>query len=266
MDIKIGIAGVTGRVGRLITQEAQSQTHQDTIKIASGLAADPSPAPLSFPIFTDKNLDDFIRPTDCIIDFSTPDLTLSLARALQSSKKNQYLVSGTTGLTSSQMEELEALSQYIPILHATNMSMGVNALLALVEQAANILDEDWDIEILETHHRHKKDAPSGTALSLGQAAANGRGQDLCNIAEYGDQRHGLSDRERSKGTIGFAVQRGGDIVGDHMVSFFAGGEAISLAHRATDRRLFARGALRATQWLSGRPPGLYSMKDVLNLS
>src|SRR5690606_16294834 len=150
----------------------------------------------------------------------------------------------------------------IAIVQAANMSLGVNLLLKLVQQAAATLDAGYDIEIFEAHHRHKKDAPSGTALALGQAAAAGRNVKLDDVAEY--DRHGVSGA-RAAGAIGFSVFRGGDVVGDHTVSFAGIGERIELTHRASDRLAFARGPVTAARWLAGRPAGLYSMQDVLGI-
>ena len=173
------------------------------------------------------------------------------------------LVVGTTGLDANTQAAVEAAAKSAPLVQAPNMSLGVNLLMALVEQAAAKLGpEAYDIEIVEMHHRHKVDAPSGTALGLGEAAAKGRGVDLS------DARVSVRDGHtgpREEGTIGFATLRGGDVAGDHTVIFAAEGERLELGHRASNRGVFAQGALRAALWAAGKQPGLYSMKDVLGL-
>ena len=172
------------------------------------------------------------------------------------------MVIGTTGHDAAQRARLEAAAGEIPIVIAPNMSLGVNLLLKLAELAARALDEQYDIEIFEAHHRNKVDAPSGTALGLGRAAAGGRGKVLDDVADYA--RHGQTG-VRERGRIGFSVVRGGDIVGEHRLIFAGPGEQVELAHTAQDRSGFARGALVAARWVVGRPPGLYSMLDVLGL-
>jgi len=166
------------------------------------------------------------------------------------------LVIGTTGLSEDQETLLHSSAGKTPILYAANMSVGVNMLMALVEQTASRLGIDWDIEIFETHHHHKIDSPSGTALALGKAAQDGR-----KTGEFVTDRTG----KRNAGDIGYAVQRGGDVVGEHDVTFFSQGERITLGHKATDRSLFAKGAVRAAQWMKDKPAGLYTMRDVLEL-
>lgn len=194
------------------------------------------------------------------IDFSLPEATQKNVAACVA--RGCPLVIGTTGHASEALAAIEQASGVIPIVMAPNMSLGVNLLLKLVELAAQKLDDGYDIEVFEAHHRNKKDAPSGTALALGRAAAHGRGASLEELAEH--DRHG-SHVPRRKGAIGFAVFRGGDVVGDHTVTFAGIGERIELTHRASDRLAFARGAVRAAHWLVGKSPGLYSMQDVLGL-
>lgn len=194
------------------------------------------------------------------IDFSLPEAAFANLEACVAGKCP--LVIGTTGHSSDVREAIEAAAQQIPIVMAPNMSLGVNLLLRLVELAARKLDETYDIEVFEAHHRNKKDAPSGTALALGNAAARGRGVALQDVGEY--DRHGASALRR-KGAIGFSVFRGGDVVGDHTVTFAGLGERIELTHRASDRLAFARGAVEAARWLSDKNPGLYSMQDVLGV-
>jgi 4-hydroxy-tetrahydrodipicolinate reductase len=198
--------------------------------------------------------------SDVVIEFSIPEATLvHVALAAQARKA---LVIGTTGLDARGHATLAAAAKDAPLLWAPNMSLGVNWLLALVEQTARRLGDDYDIEVVEMHHRHKVDAPSGTALALGKAAAEGRKIDLS--AKSQRVRDGITGA-RKRGDIGFATLRGGDNAGEHRVIFAADGEMIELAHRATSRRVFARGAVAAAQWLAPQKPGLYSMKDVLGI-
>lgn len=194
------------------------------------------------------------------IDFSLPEATSNNLAACVTARCP--IVIGTTGHSDAVRAEIAAAAQHIPVLHAPNMSLGVNLLLRLVELAARKLDDNYDIEIFEAHHRHKKDSPSGTALALGQSAASGRGVQLAEVAEH--DRHGVG-APRRRGAIGFSVFRGGDVVGEHTVTFAGIGERIELTHRASDRMAFARGAVEAARWLLTRPPGMYSMRDVLGL-
>jgi 4-hydroxy-tetrahydrodipicolinate reductase len=200
------------------------------------------------------------RACDVLIDFTAPEATMDhIALAVQYKKP---IVIGTTGLNPRQEENLVAASKHVPVFYSANMSIGVNVLAALVEQAAARLSDEFDIEIFEAHHRHKADAPSGTALLLGRAAAKGRGVNLSAVQVL--SREGQTGA-RAKGAVGFSVFRGGDVVGDHTVTFAGEGERIELSHKASDRAIFARGAIRAALWLAGRPPGAYSMRDMLNL-
>jgi 4-hydroxy-tetrahydrodipicolinate reductase len=194
------------------------------------------------------------------IDFALADATPANLRACVAA--GLPLVLGATGHDPGVRTEIEGAARRIPIVMAPNMSLGVNLLLKLVELAARSLDASYDIEVFEAHHRLKKDAPSGTALALGRAAAEGRGVGLEDTADY--VRHG-ADGARRAGAIGFSVFRGGDVVGDHTVTFAGVGERVELTHRASDRLAFARGALSAAQWIVSREPGLYSMQDVLGL-
>ncbi len=171
-------------------------------------------------------------------------------------------VIGTTGLDGAGNAALAEAAKKIPIVHAPNMSLAVNLLFALTRQVASLLDDAFDVEIVEMHHRHKVDAPSGTALELGRRAAEGRGIDMAQFARM--TREGIVGA-RKKGEIGFAALRGGDVVGEHTVIFAADGERLELSHKASGRQIFARGAVRAAQWAPGRKPGLYSMFDVLGL-
>lgn len=194
------------------------------------------------------------------IDFTLPAASLVHARACLG--RSVPIVIGTTGHDPVARAELAKIAGSIPVVMAPNMSLGVNLLFKLAELAARALDETYDAEIFEAHHRYKVDAPSGTALGLGRAVAQGRGTSLEKVAVHA--RHGATG-SRPAGAIGFSVLRGGDIVGDHRVVFAGPGEQIELAHHAQDRSGFARGALAAARWVVGRPPGMYSMLDVLGL-
>jgi 4-hydroxy-tetrahydrodipicolinate reductase len=198
---------------------------------------------------------------DAVIDFTTPAATLTHADL--AANTGTILVVGTTGLDAAGRTHLADAARHTRIVHAPNMSVGVNLLFALTRQVAATLGADYDIEIVEHHHRHKVDAPSGTALGLGQAAASGRGVTLDAVADRARDGH---TGARADGHIGFAVVRGGDVVGDHTVMFAGPGERLELTHKAGDRAIYARGALRAAQWAAGQPGGLYSMADVLGLA
>ena len=202
-----------------------------------------------------------VRGAAVVIDFTLPEATAANAQACAAA--GCPMIIGTTGHDEAGRREIERAAQRIAIVLAPNMSLGVNLLLKLAQLAAQTLDDGYDIEIFEAHHRNKKDAPSGTALALGRAAAAGREVVLEDAMEVA--RHGMTGA-RQRGAIGFSVFRGGDVVGDHTVTFAGIGERIELTHRASDRMAFARGALKAAQWIGGRKPGIYSMQDVLGLT
>ena len=189
--------------------------------------------------------------------------TETFSHAQMAARTGCALVIGTTGFDSDQLNSLYRASQRAPIVLAANMSLGINLLQQVVEEVSRILDTDWDIEIVEMHHRAKIDAPSGTALALGEAAARGRGQNLRRISRR--SRDGQVG-PRVKGEIGFAALRGGDVVGDHTVIFAADGERVEITHRAGSREIFARGAVKSVLWAANKKPGLYSMRDVLGFS
>ncbi len=213
---------------------------------------------LGVPITADA-LELFIR-SEGVIDFTTPAATAEHA-GLAAQARIVHVI-GTTGLTPQQEDAIFAASQHAVIIQSGNMSLGVNLLAALVKKAAETLGPDFDIEILEMHHRMKVDAPSGTALMLGKAAAEGRAIGLDDHAvRVRDGHTGV----RKRGDIGFATLRGGDVIGDHTAMFAGPSERLELTHRASDRQIFARGAIRAVLWGQGKPPGLYSMQDVLGL-
>ena len=210
-------------------------------------------------IVTDDPLEAF-AVSQAVIDFTAPSATLEYA-ALAAQARTVHVI-GTTGMSDAEIAKLEPASRHAVIVRAGNMSLGVNLLAKLTEKVAAALDSDFDIEIIEAHHHHKVDAPSGTALMLGEAAATGRGVDLANVRDVG--RDGITGA-RKRGNIGFTAIRGGDIVGEHDVLFAAAGERIVLRHMATDRGIFARGALKAALWGQNQKPGHYSMMDVLGL-
>lgn len=207
----------------------------------------------------DDPLDLFAR-AHAIIDFTAPPATVAFA-ALAAQARAVHVI-GTTGLSAEDLARIRAAARHAVIVRAGNMSLGVNLLVRLTEKVAAALDADWDIEIVEAHHRHKVDAPSGTALMLGEAAAAGRGITLAGHRQSG--RDGMTGARR-RGDIGFSAIRGGDIVGEHEVIFAAEGERVTLRHIATDRAIFARGAIRAALWGLDQKPGEYDMMDVLGL-
>ncbi|WP_394648893.1 4-hydroxy-tetrahydrodipicolinate reductase [uncultured Sphingomonas sp.] len=239
----IGIYGSNGRMGRAIATIAAGEG----VGVAGGADAGSDPLPIA-------------HAADVLVDFSTPAaLESHLAAAVAA---RTPIVIGTTGLLATHQALIERASETIAVLQTGNTSLGVTLLGMLVREAAARLGADWDIEITEMHHRHKVDAPSGTALLLGEAAAAGRGTRLAEVRV--DSRAGLVGA-RSEGTVGFASLRGGSVVGDHMVVFAGEGERIEIGHRADDRSIFARGAVKAALWLAGRAPGRYAMAEVLGL-
>lgn len=252
--MNIGIAGYTGRVGQLLVKELQTGNWKD-LELSAGSSRSIHPEHVPSEIFlVVGTAQQLCEASDCVIDFTTPEGTKALLECAV--KTHTSLVIGTTGLDSATESLLKDASNTIPIVYAANTSVGVNLLVALVEQAAARLGPHWDIEIFESHHKNKIDSPSGTALALGKAAQKGRGG-----GNFVTDRNG----KRIEGDIGYAVSRGGDVVGEHMVTFYSMGERIELGHRATDRSLFARGALQAAAWLKGKSSGLYTMRDVLDL-
>ncbi|SMP02121.1 4-hydroxy-tetrahydrodipicolinate reductase [Shimia sagamensis] len=208
---------------------------------------------------TDQPLEAFAK-AQAVIDFTAPAATIAFAKLAAQARAVHVI--GTTGMTDQDIAQLEPCGRHAVIVRAGNMSLGVNLLTKLTQQVAAALDEDFDIEIIEAHHRHKVDAPSGTALMLGEAAAEGRGVDLKDVTDSG--RDGITGA-RKRGDIGFTAIRGGDIIGEHDVMFACDGEQIILRHKATDRSLFAKGALKAAIWGQGQKPGEYDMFDVLGL-
>lgn len=253
--MKVGIAGCTGRMGQLLVKEVLASTD---LYLAGGITRDKENLPTNVPILL--NAEDLFAVSDVVIDFTAPEASVMHARVAASTKKP--LIIGTTGLSESQNAEIAEAAKIAPILLTPNASLAMNVLLGLVRKVAATLGTEYAIEIFEAHHGKKVDAPSGTALALGRAAAEGRNVSLQTKAVY--DRHGHTGA-RTKDEIGFSVVRGGDVVGEHTVFFLGTGERLELTHRATDRALFAKGALQAARWLAQQPPGLYSMADVLDL-
>lgn len=264
-SVRVALFGVTGRMGKaLLSAMGEGEEY-----VVAGALASLNDKAIGQPVVVGEAASEVVITSDArtaargaqvAIDFTLPLATRTNVEACVAA--GVPMVIGTTGLDESARQSIQHASSQIAIVQAANMSLGVNVLLKLVELAARTLDENYDIEIFEAHHRFKKDAPSGTALALGRAAAAGRGSALEALAEYA--RHGDTGA-RKPGAIGFSVQRGGDIIGDHVVSFVTLGERIELTHRAHDRMGFARGALAAARWVVQQRPGLYSMQDVLGL-
>lgn len=263
--MKLAIAGAAGKMGRALIREALSTPG---VALAGGFeraghaAIGKDLGPLAgldgLGLLVEQGPEGALRRADALIDFTAPAATLATLRLAAAAKVP--VIVGTTGFSAEEETEIAALAAATPVVKSGNMSLGVNLLAELVREAAARLGPDYDIEIVEAHHRAKTDAPSGTALMLARAAASARGIDPPDAA--------LASRAgaRPKGAIGFAVVRGGGIVGDHEVMFAGAEETISLAHRALDRGLFAKGAVAAAKWVAGKPPGLYSMADVLGFS
>ena len=265
--MRIGIVGADGRMGQTLVRTvigtegceligAISKHDSPAQGMDAGMLAGLEPCGVRIgedpvPLFADA---------DAVIDFTAPAVTVDYS-ALAAQGKTVHVI-GTTGLDSEQEQALRKAARHTQIVYAPNMSMAVNLLFALTRRVAEVLGDEFDIEIVEMHHRHKVDAPSGTALGLGRAAAEGRGVDLDERAVRSRDGH---TGARRPGDIGFAALRGGDVVGDHSVVFAGPGERLELSHRAGGREIYARGALRAAQWGHGKPPGLYGMADVLGL-
>jgi 4-hydroxy-tetrahydrodipicolinate reductase len=266
-DIKMGVIGCGGRMGRMLIAEISGSEGC----VLSGGTASTGSAVIGADLgelagigrighAAGNSASELIRASDVVIEFSTASATA--AHAMLAVELGKPLVIGTTGLSANETAVVHAAAKRIPIVWAANTSLGINLLLGLVEQVAARLGSDWDIEIMEIHHRGKADAPSGTALALGRAAAAGRGVALDAVAQRG--RDGITGPRKS-GDIGFAALRGGDAVGDHHVIFAGAGERLELSHRATNRAIYAKGAVRAARWVAGQPAGLYGMKEVLGL-
>lgn len=248
MPVKVLISGVSGRMGQTLTEM---------------IALDPEFALVGGTDRKNKPTDSLLEQADVIIDFSAVPALQTLLSDHKAALRGRALVVGTTGLTKKVTQLLDELSREAAVLVAPNFSVGVNLLLGLVDAAARVLPaSEFDVEIIEAHHRRKLDAPSGTALALGEAVARARNHALSDVRQDGRSGH---TGERVPGTIGIHALRGGDIVGEHRVLFIGPHERIELAHMAQDRRLFAQGALLAARWIKGRAPGRYTMKEVLGL-
>jgi 4-hydroxy-tetrahydrodipicolinate reductase len=267
MTLRVAIAGVSGRMGRALL-EAVAADPGCALAAAIDRPGSPSlgqDAGAAWGAASGVRVSDqpvqALRGVQVLIDFTRPEATLGYLDACVAA--GVPLVIGTTGFDAAGKAGIAAAAQRIPVVFAPNMSVGVNLLMKLAELAARVLEDGYDIEIIEAHHRHKVDAPSGTALGLGQAVARAIDRDLSACAVYG--REGVTG-ERDPKTIGFATVRGGDIVGDHTLLFAGIGERVELTHKASSRATFAQGALRAAKWLQGRAPGLYDMRDVLDLN
>jgi 4-hydroxy-tetrahydrodipicolinate reductase len=266
-DMRLIVAGAGGRMGRTLIAaiaEAPGVVLAGAIEAAGGAVIGRDSGELAglgkngVPVLA--GLEPLLANADALIDFTVPKATVAFAQMMAS--KGRVHIIGTTGLTAADEAAIEAAAESAVVVKSGNMSLGVNLLAALVKRVARTLDADFDIEILEMHHNRKIDAPSGTALMLGRAAALGRGVNLAHHSVR--ERDGVTGARRA-GDIGFASLRGGTVVGDHSVIFAGTAERIELTHKAEDRMIFARGALKAALWARGRRPGLYSMADVLGL-
>lgn len=266
-DMRLVVVGAAGRMGRMLIKAV---TQAEGCRVVAAIERAGSPAlgtdagvlaglpPLDLAV-TDDAATAFAQ-ADGVLDFTSPDATVAFADL--AAEAGILHVVGTTGLEPAHLAKLAEAAKRTPLIRSGNMSLGVNLLAALVRKVAATLGTDWDIEILEMHHRMKVDAPSGTAVLLGEAAAEGRAVDLAQKRVA--VRDGITGA-REAGTIGFATLRGGTVTGDHKVIFAGAGERLELAHVAEDRSLFAQGAVKAALWGRGRPAGLYSMADVLGL-
>ncbi|NAW91625.1 MULTISPECIES: 4-hydroxy-tetrahydrodipicolinate reductase [unclassified Vibrio] len=266
--VRIAIAGAAGRMGRNLVKATYQNNHA---RVGAG-----SERPESslvgvdigelcgegrFDIALVDNLENAVDNFDVIIDFTAPVSTLANIELCR--KHGKKLVIGTTGFSEEERAQIDAAAQQIAIVMAPNYSVGVNLVFKLLEKAAKVMGDYCDIEIIEAHHRHKVDAPSGTAIGMGEAIANAMGNQLSDVAVYA--REGITG-ERTKNEIGFATIRAGDIVGEHTAMFADIGERVEITHKATDRMTFANGAVRAAVWLADKPAGFYSMTDVLGLN
>jgi len=264
---RIAVMGAAGRMGKSLIeaiQQAQGAgltaavARPDSTLVGADAGELAGLGRIGVPVSTD--LAQVEEEFDVLIDFTHPSVTLNNLAFCR--KAGKAMVIGTTGFTAEEKQLLVEAGKEIPIVFAANFSVGVNLCLKLLDTAARVLAEDVDIEIIEAHHRHKVDAPSGTALRMGEVVAQALGRDLKEVAVYGREgQTGARDRQ----TIGFATVRAGDVVGDHTVLFAAEGERVEITHKASSRMTFSKGAVRAALWLDGREPGLYDMQDVLDL-
>lgn len=265
--VRVAVVGAAGRMGRTLI-EAVCETPGVVLGAATeqpassvvGLDAGEIAGRGRLGVSICPDLESALGSFDVLIDFTRPEA--SLAHLELCRRAGKAVVIGTTGFTEAQKRQISDAARDVPVVLAPNMSVGVNLCFKLLDMAARVLGEDMDVEIIEAHHRHKVDAPSGTALAMGEVVAAALGRDLRECAIYG--REGITG-ERDRGSIGFATVRGGDIVGDHTVLFAGSGERVEITHKASSRMSFARGAVRAATFLHGRQAGLYDMQDVLGL-
>ncbi|HSE83227.1 MAG TPA: 4-hydroxy-tetrahydrodipicolinate reductase [Thermodesulfobacteriota bacterium] len=265
--IKVAVAGVSGRMGGRILSLLQEESE---IKVVGAtereghavLGKDVGTVAGSgeLKVYITDRIDEAAEDADAIIDFTTPDSTLRNAEYASRTRKG--MVIGTTGFTEEEKMRLEGLAENFPCVLSPNMSVGVNVMFEVAKRIAELLGEGFDVEIIEAHHRHKADSPSGTALRLGEAVAEATQRNFKEVARF--ERYGRIG-ERKRDEIGIQTVRGGDIVGEHTVMYCGIGERIELTHRALNRDNFARGAIRALKWIVGKPPGIYTMKDVLGI-
>lgn len=269
---RLAIHGAAGRMGR---QLLAAVSERDDVQLGAAIELAGTPAiglqagilcaeldqGLESQVVVVDSVEPIIDDFDVLIDFTRPDSSLNMLDKLCTQRK--AMVIGTTGFTAEQKLQIQTAAKTIPVLFAPNFSVGVTLALNLAATTAAALGDDYDIEIIEAHHRHKIDAPSGTALALGESVAGALGRELQSCAVYGREGH---TGARDKKTIGFETIRGGDIIGEHTVLYAGLGERIEITHKATDRMTFARGAVRSASWLAGRPAGLYDMTDVIGLS
>jgi len=241
---KIAINGSNGRMGQALIEAVKLDPNVSQGSILN----------------RGDDIERVLKDFDVLIDFTRPEATLDALSVCQSAGK--AMVIGTTGFSDDALKVIDQASSDIPIVFAPNMSVGVNLTLKLLETTAKVIGTDSNIEIVEAHHRHKVDSPSGTALKMGEVIANALGRDLSECAVYG--REG-TEEPRDRQTIGFSSIRGGDVVGEHTVTFFMEGERVEITHKASSRMTYANGAVKASQWLTNQANGLYSMQDVLNL-
>lgn len=265
--VKVGIVGANGRMGKTLIEAvvaaegaelAAAVVHPESSLVGADAGEIAGVGRLG--VATVDALSKAIEQIDVLVDFTSIEMTLD--NIAQCRKAGKSIVIGTTGFDAAQKAQLSAAALDIPVVFAPNMSVGVNLCLKLLEMTARVVGDDSDIEIIEAHHRHKVDAPSGTAVRMGEVVAETLGRDLSKCAVYGRQGQ---EGPRKKDTIGFETIRAGDVVGDHTVLFAADGERIEITHKASSRMTFAKGAVRAATWLSGKSAGLYDMQDVLEL-
>lgn len=264
MKIRIAVAGCTGKMGRMLIQTILEQSD---MVLTGALESDQHPSigldplqaiGLQSDLRITSDVEQVVSSSDVLIDFTRPEGTRLHLMACQ--KARTALVIGTTGLTEEDHQLLREMSAFIPVFWAPNMSVGVHVVLALLKSATQMLGEGFDVEIVEAHHRHKVDAPSGTALKMGEVIAAVKGLDLGSVGCY--ERHGIIG-PRTNQEIGFATIRGGDVIGDHTVNFMGIGERVEITHKASSRQTFAMGAIRASRFVAKQPQGLYGMSDVL---